>query len=118
MARAMNDSVFTKYVADIPEPERPVEPGRILRGPLVQPVVPPTDRKSSPAERLLDWLINAWDKPTVSARDICWRGPTVVRNRQSVIDLAGVLVAAGWLAPIKSRRRDMREWRIARGPGG
>jgi len=95
-----------------PKPER-----TIPRGPLLQPIVPPSDyRTSSPTEQLLDFIINHWRKDTISVRDICWRGPNSLRNQKSAIGLAETLAENGWLAPIKSRRRDMREWRIVRGP--
>src|SRR5262249_15272169 len=44
-------------------------------------------------------------------------GPNAVRNRKSAITQTKILAENGWLAPIKSRRRDSKEWRIARGPG-
>jgi hypothetical protein len=107
-------SFFARYI-DSPK-ERPVEPEKILRGPLLKPIAPPTDRRSSPTEKLLDWLINHWRQDTISVRVIQWRGPNCLRDRKSVINQAKILAEAGWLAPIKSRRRDMKEWRIARGP--
>jgi hypothetical protein len=68
-------------------------------------------QKLLPAQRLLDWLQH-WAKPTISARDIYTCGPRSIRDRESAIDLAKTLVEYGWLTPIKSRRRDMREWQI------
>jgi hypothetical protein len=103
-------SVFAKYVADIPAPSG--EPERILRGPLLHPIVPPADRKAAPIERLLSWIINDFDGATIGVRDICWRGPRPNRDRTSALAMAEALVAAGWLAPIKSHRHDRREWRI------
>lgn len=113
----MSKDIF-KRLTQQPEKERPVEPEKILRGPLLKPTAPPADRWSSPTEKLLDWLINHWPEDTISVRDICWRGPNSLRNRKSAIGLAETLVENGWLARIKSRRRDMMEWRIARGPEG
>jgi hypothetical protein len=109
-------SFFARYIG--PEKERPVEPEKILRGPLLKPIAPPTDRRSSPVERLLDFCINHWRGPIISARAIVKFGPNPIRNRKSAIKAAEALAENGWLERIKSRRRDMREWRIARGPGG
>ena len=76
-------------------------------------------REGSPSiEKLLDWLVNHWAKPTISARDIYRAGPNVVRDRERVIKLTDVLVQHGWLIPIQTRRRDMKEWQIVRRPGG
>lgn len=97
------------------EPKRAEEPGKILRGPLLQPIVPPANHKSAPIERLLSWIINNFDGATISVRDICWRGPRPTRDRANALAMAEALVAAGWLAPIeKSHRHDRREF--DRGP--
>ena len=72
-------------------------------------------QKPPPAQKLLDWLQH-WTKPTVSARDICIYGPNSIRNRESAINSAEILVKNGWLVPIKTRRHDMREWQIVRKP--
>jgi hypothetical protein len=94
-----------------------IEPEKILRGPLLPPVVPPADRQSSPSEKLLDWLVNHWPGATVSARDIYRFGPPfILNNPKGAIAQAEILTANGWLTPIKSWRRDRKEWRIARGP--
>src|SRR5262245_17430737 len=78
---------------------------------------PPTKKAQelSPAQKLLDWLQH-WAKPTVSARDICIYGPNAIRDRESAITSAEILVKHGWLVPIKTRRYDMREWQIVRKP--
>jgi len=78
---------------------------------------PPTKKaqKPSPAQKLLDWLQH-WTQPTVSARDICIYGPNAIRDRESAIASAEILVKNGWLVPIKTRRHDMREWQIVRKP--
>jgi hypothetical protein len=81
---------------------------------LLQPIVPPTDYKSPPVERLLDWLVNRWGKPTVSARDICRFGPKPLRDRKSAEVMAEILVEHGWLTPLKTHRYDRREWQIVR----
>jgi hypothetical protein len=66
-----------------------------------------------PAQRLLDWL-QRWNKPTVSMRQICQFGPRPIRDRKSVISATEVLVKTNWLIPIKTTRRDTREWEITR----
>jgi hypothetical protein len=93
-------SFFARYINDPPEKER-----REKQHP-----------KSPPIEKLLNWLVNYWTKPTISARDIYTYGPHPIRNQESAVDLAEILVRHGWLAPIKSRRRDMREWQIVLQP--
>jgi hypothetical protein len=100
-----------------PEKKRPAETEKILRGPLLQPIAPPANPRSPPTEKLLDFLVNHWRAPTISVRDIRKYGPNFIRGDQKgAIHLAETLVENGWLAPIKSWRRDRREWRIARGP--
>ena len=94
------------------------EPGTIPRGPLLQPIVAPTDYKSPPIERLLDWLVNHWTKPTITARDIRRYGPNPLRNRRSATHTAKILAEHGWLTPVATYRRDSHEWRIVRGPLG
>jgi hypothetical protein len=73
-------------------------------------------QKLPPAQKLLDWLQHDWTKPTISARDIYTYGPNSIRDRESAIDLAQILVKHGWLVPIEAHRRDMRKWRIIREP--
>ena len=68
------------------------------------------------AGRLLDWLQNNWTQPTIRARDICVYGPNSIRDRESAIKTAEVLVKHGWLVPMKTRRYDTKMWRIAIGP--
>jgi hypothetical protein len=88
------------------------------RPPPVEEVVKQPGRDSPPIEKLLDWLVNHWTKPTISAREIRHRGPNSIRDRQRVIDLAEILVRQGRLIPIPTRRRDMKAWQIVRRPGG
>jgi hypothetical protein len=78
---------------------------------------PPTKKaqKPSPPQRLLDWLQH-WPESTIRARDIRIYGPNSIRDRESAIDSAEILVKNGWLVPIKTRRRDMHEWQIVRKP--
>jgi len=109
-------SVFSQYIADDSSSKKEQRGSEIQRGPLLQPIVPPADPKSTPAEKLLDFLVNHWPAPTIRAQQIHWRGPNCVRNRKTVINLTRVLVERGWLAPVKARRRDSKIWRIVREP--
>ena len=81
---------------------------------------PPPEPISSPtplaAGRLLGWLQNNWKEPTIRARDICRYGPNSIRDRESAIKTAEVLVRRGWLVPMKTHRHDAKRWRIAIGP--
>jgi len=106
-------SVFSKYI-DAPK-ERPAEPEKILRGPLLKPIVEEATPQSTPAEKLLDWLINHWSEPTISVRIIHWRGPNCLRTRKDALAQAKILAERGWLSPLKSRQRNSKHWRIARG---
>ena len=106
-------SVFARHVVDVPEKEQLVGP-EIQRGPLLQPIVPPADPKSSEAEKLLDWLVNHWPKPVISVTDINQFGPRPLRNRNRAASQAEILAANGWLEPLKAHRRDRKIWRIAR----
>jgi hypothetical protein len=66
------------------------------------------------AGRLLDWLQNTWDKPTICARDIYRHGPRPVReDRERALEIAEILVRRGWLTPVEAHRHDRKVWRIA-----
>jgi hypothetical protein len=67
------------------------------------------------AQKLLNWLVHEWTNPTVSARNIYTYGPNAIRDRETTLSLAKILVDHGWLRPIKTRRSDMREWQIIKG---
>jgi hypothetical protein len=117
MDLTMNDegrSVFAKYIEGEPEKE-PAEPDIVRKGP--QPIIPPAHRKSSPSEKLLEWLVNYWAKPTITLRDISAYGPRCARDPKDVVSLTEILVQYGWLAPTKAWRRDMKKWRVIREPG-
>src|SRR4051794_37384142 len=106
-------SVFARYVA---EPEKEQPPVTIPRGPLLQPIVPPSDSKSPPIERLLDFLVNRWRRPEIRIREICQFGPNPIRNRKNALALAETLAANGWLAPLPpTRQHNEKLWRIVRG---
>jgi hypothetical protein len=66
-----------------------------------------------PAQLLLDWLPR-WPQDTITVRQIRVYGPHNIRNRRSAIDAAEVLVANGWLKPIKPSRPDTYAWQITR----
>jgi hypothetical protein len=68
------------------------------------------------AQKLLNRLLREWPKPTVSARDIYTYGPSAIRDRETTLSLAKILVDHGWLKPHKTRRHDAREWQIIRNP--
>src|SRR5262245_13695897 len=105
-------SFFARYI-DAPK-ERSVEPEKILRGPLLKPIVPPTDPKAPPIEKTLDWLVNRWPKPTIRVREILQFGPPAARNRKSALALAETLAANGWLAPLPTRQHNEKMWAIVR----
>ena len=81
--------------------------------PQQEPTPPPTPVA---AGMLLGWLQNNWKQPTIRARDIHRLGPNPIRDRESAIKTAEVLVRRGWLVPMKPHRYDTKRWRIAIGP--
>ena len=113
----MNDdggkSVFARYI-EAPEKEPPLEPDIVRKGP--QFLIPPTHRKSSPSEKLLEWLVNHWRQPTITLRDIYSYGPNCARDPTDRINLIRTLAEYGWLVPVRAWRRDMKKWRVVREP--
>src|SRR5262245_14869668 len=107
-------SIFARYI-DAPK-ERPIEP-EIPRGRLLKPIIPPTDYKSLPIEKCLDWLVNRWPKPTVRTRDFLRFGPNSIRNRKTAAAMAKILVEQGWLTPLPTHQHNMKMWKVIRGPG-
>jgi hypothetical protein len=104
-------SVFAEYIAE-PEKERP-EPELVW---MSKDAAKPT-RKLSPTQLLLNWIQHCWPESTICARDIYRYGPNPIRTQNSgAIALTKVLVERGWLAPIKTHRRDRLAWQIMRGP--
>jgi len=77
---------------------------------------PPPKQKPLPAQKLLDWLIQRWDKEIVWMKDIRQFGPSALRNPKTAIDAAGALVKDGWLVPEPTRRYDAHKWRFVRRP--
>jgi hypothetical protein len=108
-------SFFARYI-DSPEKEQ--QPEKIPRGPMLRPVVPSTDYKSPPIERMIEWLVQRWPKETVNTKNILQFGSRPLRNRKHARATAEILVAHGWLTPLKTRRYMDRKWRIERGPSG
>jgi hypothetical protein len=87
---------------------------------LKQP--PPTEEKTKqppedPTEKLLEWLVNHWNKPTITGRDFYRHGPnsSVRNNKTMILSLTQALEARGWLTPVPTWRHDKHEWRIVRG---
>ena len=80
---------------------------RLAKG---RPAEPAPKTPHSDAQKMLDWL-QRWPKPTISSRDIRIWGPGAIRNRESAIRSAQILVAHGWLVPLAARR-----WKVVREP--
>ena len=77
----------------------------------------PKQRTSPLLEILLDWLLNRWPNPTVTAREIYRSGPGPLQgDKEAILNLTETLTRQGWLIPLKTWRYDKREWKIARGP--
>jgi hypothetical protein len=72
-------------------------------------------QEPSPPQKLLDW-IQRWNKPSVCARDIRIYGPSALNDPKCALAAAEVLVKHGWLIPLKTWRRDRRQWEIVRRP--
>ena len=77
------------------------------RPPVEEPVKQPR-RNPSPIERLLDWLVNHWAKPTITAREIYTLGPRSLRDKRTALSLAQILVERGWLTPVDGHDRPYR----------
>src|SRR5262245_16881535 len=77
---------------------------------------PLPDPKLQSAQILLNWLIQRWDKDIVWMRDIRQFGPSAVRNPETALDAAGILIKDGWLIPEPTRRYDAHKWRFVRRP--
>jgi hypothetical protein len=95
-------SIFAQYI-DKPEEE-----------PLESKISPPANPRSLPLGRLLNWLLNYWTKPTISARDIYTYGPRPIKNLKEAIGVAEIMVRQGWLVPIQAHRHDRKTWLIVR----
>ena len=81
-----------------------------------EPAPPPTPLATPPeALRLLAWLQDTWDKPTIRARDIHRHAPSPFRNLENVLNTAKILEKRGWFIPLKVDRRDVKKWQITIG---
>jgi hypothetical protein len=67
-------------------------------------------RKLPPAAELLVWIRQRWNKPIISLRDIQTYAPRAVRDRMTATTYAETLEKHGWLAPVRSHRRDRQVW--------
>lgn len=94
------ESVFTKFIADTLEKDQPEK-------------IPQVDLKMLPAGRLLKWILDSWDEPTISIKEICVYGPRP-RIRKEAVSRAETLAQQGWLIPVKTRQHDGKKWRIVR----
>ena len=65
------------------------------------------------AQKMLDFLLR-WPEDTVTVRDLRVYGPNSLRNRKDAISSAEILVANGWLKPVKPSRPDTYAWQIVR----
>jgi hypothetical protein len=74
---------------------------------LGQPPLAKKVQETSPAQKLLDWLMR-WTKDAISIRDIHNFGPNSIRDRKSMLDATETLV--------KAHRYDMRKWQVVRKP--
>ena len=85
--------------------------------PPQEPTPEPSPQANPPeARRLLNWLQNSWDEPTICARDIYRYGPGRSLGRVTTLKLADTLVKRGWLIPLGTHRRDRKRWQITLGP--
>jgi hypothetical protein len=95
---AKGRSVFAKYIED-----------------ASTPVAPPSDAQA--AQELLNWMHRTWPQPTIRARDIYRLAiPKTLRKKKNALELTRILERRGYLVPLKTDRRDMKEWRITLGP--
>ena len=65
---------------------------------------------------LLRWIQNNWTKPVIHLRDLERLGPNPIRDRESALKMAEVLVRRGWLVEMKPHRCDTKRWRVTIGP--
>jgi hypothetical protein len=77
-----------------------------------KPELERTRKPPPPAQELLIWIQQRWNKPVISLRDIQVYGPSAIRDRATAINHVEALAAAGWLAETKAHRRDRRVWRL------
>jgi hypothetical protein len=75
---------------------------------------PPINIKLLPVGRFLNWLLNYWSKPTISAQQIYTYGPVVVRDPKEAMRAAQILTERGFLTPLRAHRHDRKLWLINR----
>src|SRR5262245_907927 len=111
-------TTFFDRIAGAPRQNESPEPPPVAipRGPLLGPIVPPSDHKSPPLEKTLDWLVNRWPKPSVRTRDFLRFGPNSIRNQKTAVAVAKSLEANGWLRPLPTHQHNMKLWQVVRGP--
>src|SRR5215472_17609363 len=81
---------------------------------------PPAEEKINQphrdSEKLLDWVVNHWQKPTITARELYTWGPRSIRDKKTILSLAQILVERGWLVPLHPHlvtgRRRLRQARV------
>ena len=93
-------SVFARHIF---EPER--------RAPEI---IPPVNLRSLPAGKLLTWIRDFWNEPTISIREIRIYGPHTIRNRKDAMDAADTLAQQGWLLPTRGPQSRSKIWLIIR----
>jgi hypothetical protein len=94
-------SVFTKHIADTLKKHEPK-------------ISPPTELKFQPAGRLLNWILDFWDEPTISAYQIYTYGPRPIKNLKEAVGAAEVLTRQGWFTPVRELRSNSKRWLIVR----
>jgi hypothetical protein len=72
-------------------------------------------RASNVESRLLNWLINQWPEPVISARDLVTYTRSA-RTCEEAVALATNLEKRGWLIRLPTNRYDRRVWAIVRDP--
>jgi hypothetical protein len=76
----------------------------------------PAKQPHKSSQLLLDWILQHWNKSTISVREIGVYAPRAIREREIIINSAEALVRHGWLSELKAHRHDRRVWRIDRKP--
>jgi hypothetical protein len=115
-------SLFERLATAVPPPTKKTQESLFERLTTTVPPStektqePPPKQKPLPAQQLLDWLIQRWNKETVWMKDIRQFGPSALRDPKTAIAAAEALVRDGWLVPEPTRRYDAHKWRFVRRP--
>src|SRR5262249_30920839 len=101
-------------------------PGRTTEMDLFERLRPPSateeaqkplpDLKLQSALILLDWRIQRWDNDVVWMRDIRQFAPSAVRNPETALAAAEVLIKDGWLVAEPTHQYNAHKWRFVRRP--